>query len=61
MPALAVGSGEVVIQPCMPCRIQIYARLYHGIDAMRGQAERNFSGVFLLVANLRLMFLGLNH
>ena len=51
-PTLAEGTGEAVAPPDLP-HLALLARLYHGVEATRCQAERNFSALSILIGTLR--------
>ena len=66
---LAQGTDELVAPPDLP-HLVLIARLYHGVEATKYQAERNFSSPSVLIGTLRasisqfkmeqMMFLKLN-
>ena len=51
-PTLAQGPGELVAPPDVP-HFALLARLYHGVEATSGQAERNFSSLSDLIGTSR--------
>ena len=51
-PTLAQGTCELVGPPDLP-HLALVARLYHGVEAISCQAERNFSSLSLLIGTLR--------
>ena len=68
-PTLAQGTGELVASPDLPYP-PFLDRLYHGVEAVSCQGERNFSLLSILIGTLRasmspfkveqIMFLKLN-
>ena len=50
---LAQGTGELVAPPDLPQHLALIARLYHGVEVISCQAQRNFSSLSFLIDTLR--------
>ena len=50
-PTLAQGTGELVVPPDLP-RLELVARLYHGVEATSCQAERDFASLSFSIGTL---------
>ena len=68
-PTLAQGTGELMAPPGLP-HLALLVHLYHGVEAISCQAERNFYSLSFFIGTLRasmsplkveqMMFLKLN-